>query len=307
VLTRAGDRGYAIAPHPQVWIRYPDDSIRRYSAGLTAARERLEAVNSALRDRQFDVTKHLPHHKPSSAEFKALVRSMEEHGFLKQFAIYRFGDETYVDGVARVAAANKAGVDPKWLELKKQDPEATRMRRRDTPLNRVLLALDANATRLTDEQRKHALDAAAAVAGRTWDEIDAALDLTRAWRRAVARSYTPMFDVCEIQFDGDGARKIQVTSDHKVHVTSLLRASGLAKHKFDTELKDRVPFEMARVKGGGPAAVFVHVADMAEELEAMIAERRALGRKVSPEWEVSLAWLRDYAHEHGISRNAADP
>lgn len=305
VLKRTSDGRYAVAPHPQVWIRYPDDSIRPYTPGLMAARERLNAVNKVLRDRNFDVTKHLPHHnKPTSAEFKALVRSIEEHGFLKQFAIYRFADGTYVDGVARIAAAKKAGVEPKWLELKKQDPETTRMRRRDTPLNRVLLALDANATRLTDDERQHALDAAAAATGRSWEEIDTALRLTRAWRAAIARSYTPTFQVREIAFD-DGARKIQVTADHKVHVTSLLRASGLAKHKFDTELKDIVPFEMARVKGGGPAAVFVHAAEMVDGLETMLSERRARGRKVSAEWEVTLEWLRKYVHEHGVSRNGA--
>jgi hypothetical protein len=303
VLTRASDDRYAIAPDPQVWIRYPDDSVRRYTPGLIKARERLEAVNSALRDRRFDVTRHVPHDKPSSPEFKALVRSMEEHGFLKQFAIYRFPDETFVDGVARIAAANAVGIEPKWLELKKQDPETTRMRRRDTPLNRVLLALDSNITRLTQEQRQHVLDAAADAAGRTWEQINEDLSLTRRWRGVTARSYTPMFEVREIPFDEDDARKIQVTDDHKVHVTSLLRASGLAKHKFDTELKDRVFSEMARVRGGGPAAVFVQVADMVEGLEAMIAERRAHQRKVSAEWEVSLDWLRDYARKHGIGHS----
>lgn len=303
ILLRTRDERYAIAADPQVWIRYPDDSIRLYTAGLIAARERLDAVNRTLRDRQFDVKKHLPHHKPSSAEFQALVRSMEEHGFLKQFAIYRFADESYVDGVARLAAAKKVGVEPKWLELKKQDPDATRMRRRDTPLNRVLLALDSNATRLTAEQRQGALDATAAVVGCSWEEIDAALERTRAWRGATARSYTPMFEVDDIAVDGNGGRKIKVTADHRVHVTSLLRASGLAKHKFDTELKDRVPYEMARVKGGGPAAVFAHVELMVEGLERMIADRRDHGRKLSPEWEVALGWLRDYARDHRIGRN----
>ena len=130
------------------------------------------------------------------------------------------------------------------------------MRRRDTPLHRVLLAVDVNALRLTEEERHHALDAAAAAAGRDWEEIEADLTLTREWRGATARSYTPLFEVTEIPFNDNGSPTILVTPDLKVHVTSLLRASGLAKHKFDKELHEYVPAaEMARAKGAGAPAV----------------------------------------------------
>src|SRR4051794_22821355 len=33
---------FALAPEPCAWIRYPDDTIRRYNPGLVAARERLD-------------------------------------------------------------------------------------------------------------------------------------------------------------------------------------------------------------------------------------------------------------------------
>jgi hypothetical protein len=300
MLSRATGHRYSLAPDPQAWIRYPDDSIRRYTPGLIAARERLDATNASLRASSFDVTKHLPHHKSSSAQFRALVRSMEEHGFLKQCAVFRYPDGSHTDGVARIRAAAKVGVEVKWLEMKAGDPETTRMRRRDTPLNRILLALDSNATRLNEEQRQHVLDQAAEKAGRSWPEIEADLIRTHPWRAVTARSYTPTFEVTEIPFDGDGSRTIQVTADHKIHVTSLLRASGLAKHKFDTELKDCVTAEKARVKGGGPPAVFARAADMVDGLEAMLAERREHRRKVSPEWEVGLDWLRSYVRKHRI-------
>ncbi len=302
VLVLAGEDRYTLADEPQAWIRYPDDSIRRYAHGLIAARERLDKINTILRDRRFDITKHLPHHKPSSPEFRALVRSMGEHGFLKQFAIYRFADGTYVDGVARIAAAAEAGLAEKTLELRQQDPETTRMRRRDTPLHRVLLAVDANAVRLTDGERRHALDAAAAAAGSSWEEIEKDLTITRDWRGATARSYTPLFEVTEIPFGGDGSPTVLATPNHKIHVTSLLRASGLAKHKFEKELQAYVPgAEKGRAKGGGASAWFAGATDMVDGLEDMLSERSEKRRTISAEWEVCLAWLRRYVRTHRIS------
>jgi hypothetical protein len=307
LLTRGAqaDDQVALAPDAQSWIRYPDYSIRRYPHGLIAARERLDVVNNALRTRAFDVVRHVPHHSPSSPEFRALVCSMREHGFLKQFAIFRYPDGKYVDGVARVQAAKKAEVDVKWLELEKMgDPEATRARRRDTPLNRVLLALDSNATRLTEEDRQRVHDAVTAAAGRSWADIEADLILTRAWRQATARSYVPTFETTKkLPFESGGIPQILITHDHKVHVTSLLRAVGLAKHKFDKELKDWVHHERARVPGEGPPATFARVTDMIDGIEAMVAERRAQRRKISPEWNVSLDWLRTYVRERGVDHN----
>ena len=158
--------------------------------------------------RTFDIGKHVPHNDdPASPEFRALVRSMREHGFLKDHRIFRFPDGTYVDGYARKAAASEAGIDEKsiWLDLEKLgDPDATRVRRRDTPLNRVLLALDANATRLTEEQRETILTTVAQEAGRSWEEIASDLDRTREWRQTPSRSYMPVFEAKKLPFEPNG-------------------------------------------------------------------------------------------------------
>jgi hypothetical protein len=301
LLTVAADDRYALADDPQAWIRYPDNSIRRYPHGLTAARERLDKTNTALRERRFDITEHLPHHKSSSREFEALVHSMQEHGFFKHAAIYRYADGTYVDGIARIAAAKRAGVEPKYLELRKQDPETTRLRRRDTPLERVLLAVNGNATRLTDEERRDALDKAALASGRTWEEIERDLVMTRDWRSVTARSYTSVFEVTQVPFDRDGTRTIPVSDEHKVHVPTLIWASGLKKWKWEKELEVYVPTaESARYKGGGPAATFAPATDMLRGIEQMLEDRRQQKRKISPEWEVCADWLTAYISKHRL-------
>jgi hypothetical protein len=302
-VSGASDR-FELAPDPQAWIRYPDDSIRRYTPGLVAARERLDAVNSALRNRAFNVVDLVPHHKPSSPEFRALVCSMQEHGFLEQCRVFRFPDGRFIDGHARIAAAAEAGVEVKWLDLEKmRHPEKTRARRRDTPLNRVQLALDSNAARLTEEDRRRVLDAVATAAGRSWQEIESDLARTRAWRQA-SRSYMPIFEAEKFPLENGGIASILVTPDHKVHVPSLLRTAGLHKHKFDTELKDWVPHEKARVPGEGPAAIFARATDLIDGIEGMMAERRERKRKISPEWGISLNWLRTYVRNHGLDARA---
>jgi hypothetical protein len=306
ILVAPGDDRFTLAPDPQAWIRFPDESIRRYPHGLSAARERLDAINATLRDRAFDITNHLPHHKASSPEFQALVRSMQEHGFFKHAAIYRFADGTFVDGVARFEAAKRAGVEPKYLELRQQDPETTRLRRRDTPLERVLLAVNGNAVRLTEDEQRHALDAAATTAGRTWDEIELYLAVTREWRSVIARSYTSVFEVTEVPFDSDGNRTIPVSDDHKVHVTTLLLASGLQKHKWPKELQVYVPTaEMARYKGGGPAGHFAPAADMLSGIELMLEDRREQKLKISPEWSICIDWLEGYVRKHRLTADAS--
>jgi hypothetical protein len=286
------------------WIRYPDDTIRLYQPGLIAARERLNAVNSKLRERGFDVGEHLPHHERDSPAFRALVRSMREHGFLKQAQVFRFPDGRYVDGYARVAAANEAGVDVKWLDLDKLgEPAATRARRRDTPLNRILLALDSNGTRLSEEDRQAVLNAVADAVDCAWDDIARDLELTQAWRQATASSYTPTFEAEPLPLREGSNGQILVTPDEKVHVASLLRAVGLHKHKFDTELRDWVHYEKARVPGQGPPAVFVRAADLVAGIDEMLADRRTRRRKISPEWNEALAWLR--AHIEGAGATSA--
>ncbi|MCW3101469.1 MAG: hypothetical protein JWL77_7087, partial [Chthonomonadaceae bacterium] len=142
-------------------VRYPNDEVRDYTPGLEAARERLDADNARLRDRHFDVRYYVPSlaSDPDAPEFQALVASMKEHGFLKPFAVVRMPNGDLVDGRAREVAARLAGVEVETYSYNKRDRALAR--RRDTPLNRILLVLDANAGRLTAEQRAQALEAAA--------------------------------------------------------------------------------------------------------------------------------------------------
>jgi hypothetical protein len=293
---------FALAAHPQPWIQYPDGTIRPYTPGLIAAREQLDAVNSTLREQKFDIGKHVPHHKPGSPEFAALVRSMQEHGFLRQFAIFRFPDGTYVDGQARVSAATEAGVDPKWLDLEKlRDPEKTRAKRRDTPLNRALLALDSNAARLSAEARRAVLDDVAAAAGRSWDDIESDLNRTWAWRQATTGSYTPVFAAEEHPYEPNGTPEILVTSDHKVGVRSLLVASRLKLADRDT-LKDYMPYEMAKV-GSSKPTLFARADHLIAGIEDMLADPKR--RKDPAEWERALTWLRAYVKDNRLNTNGA--
>ncbi len=303
LLTSNGesDARFAIASDPQAWVQYPDGSIRRYTAGLLQSRERLDAINTTLRNRKFDIGKHVPHNNaPASPEFRALTRSMHEHGFLKQYAIFRFPDGTYVDGYARHSAATEAGVDVKWLDLEKLgDPESTRARRRDTPLNRVLLALDSNATRLSEQDRQGILNTVAAAAGRSWEQIESDLDLTRAWRQTTSRSYTPVFDAEKLPYEPNGTPQILVTPDHKIGVRTLLVASRLPEYDRDT-LKEYKPHEMAKV-GSSKPTLFMRADDLIAAVELMLADPKR--RKDPAAWERALSWLRAYVNDNRINAN----
>jgi hypothetical protein len=295
-----GPEQFALAAQPRAWIQYPDGTIRPYTPGLIAARERLDAVNRTLRERKFDVGKHVPHHKPGSPELAALVRSMQEHGFLRQFAIFRFPDGTYVDGQARVSAATEAGVDPKWLDLEKlREPEKTRAKRRDTSLNRVLLALDSNAARLSAEARRAILDDVAAAAGPSWDDIESDLHRTSAWRKATTGSYTPVFVADELPFEPNGTPEILVTPDHKVGVRSLLEASRLKTSNRDT-LKDYMPYEMAKV-GSSKPTIFARADDLIAGIEHMLTDPTR--RQDPAAWERALTWLRAYVKDNKVNAN----
>ena len=84
-------------------VRYPDGEIRDYTPGLELARERLDGDNARLRDAGFDVRTLIPSSadEPDGQEFQALLASMREHGFLKQWWIAVQDDDVVVDGRAR--------------------------------------------------------------------------------------------------------------------------------------------------------------------------------------------------------------
>jgi hypothetical protein len=273
-------------------IRYPDGTVRDYHRGLEPARERLDAVNSKLRDAHFDVRGHVPTlaEATDSPEFQALVASIREHGFLKQYKVAAYSDGTVVDGRARVAAAGEAGEAVEYLTQRTR-PEQAAARRRDTPLHRVLLALDANSGRLSDDDRQRVRDVVSDVAGRPWDEIAADLALTREWRRAVPAVYYPRFEVRLMSYRPDGEPKIQVTPDEKVMLRSLLESAGLTNWKIK-DLKDYVAIEEARTQRSmGRKAGFAPIEDLISGIEAMQHDRRARKLKLDPEWDDIRAWL----------------
>ncbi|MGO9900186.1 MAG: hypothetical protein ACLP0J_10955 [Solirubrobacteraceae bacterium] len=293
---------YTIAEDPQVWIRYPDETIRRYTYGLTAARERLDAANAALRANQFDVRNHLPHLGADDPKFRALVSSMQEHGFLRQFSILRYPDGKFVDGISREAAAEEAGVEARYQEVDKlPKPAPTAIRRRDTPLTRVLLAVDCNAFRLTDEQRREVLNKAAAVTGKSWQDIDTDLVMTRPWRLASgSSSYTPIFQVEELPFGDDHGPGVLVTADRKVGVRSLLRASGQAEYEravlreYVARWEEGRPEskENGKRKGPSKATHFAAAADLLEGINDMLKDKRR--RKDPAHWQGAIDWLERY-------------
>lgn len=277
-------------------VRYPDDEIRDYSAGLERARERLDVINAKFRDTHFNACDLIPStaDAPGSSAFRALVASMREHGFWEHAAIYRFADGTIIDGRARRAAAEEAGVEVEWFGFRS---EADRIdaRRRDTPLQRLLVALDANATRLTDDERRQVFEAVARVAGRSWNDIAADLDLTQSWRSVRPRAYTPRFEVRLVPLQPGDEPRIHVTADGRVMVRSLLEAAGLADYKAN-RLWEYAHWEMGKSdRSGGPKARFAHIDDLADGIPRMLADRRrARGRlKVEPEWDRVCTWLQE--------------
>lgn len=302
MLDRSGDGMLALGGTPPP-VRYPDDTVREYPPGLEPARERLDADNTKLREASFDVRRLVGSvaDDPGSAAFRALVGSMREHGFLKQFAVLKHADGVVVDGRAREKAAAEADVEVEWLRFA-SPRDRVNAQRRDTPLQRVLLALDANAARLTDEERLRVHEAVAATTGRGWAEIAADLDLTQTWRRAVAPPYTPVFSVRLLPYRPGGEPRVHVTADGKVQARSLVQSAGLAGHWVDKTLKYYVAFEKAKSdQGGGREAMFAHKNDLIDGIERMLAERRQAKRKrrIEPEWDEMLAWLRNNLSENG--------
>ena len=304
IARRSGD---GVALGEQVpFIRYPDGKIRPYTAGLQAARARLESDDAALRRGNFDVRKLVPSLADSrrSRAFQALVASMREHGYLKQFPIVRGADSEVVDGRARVAAASVAGVPV--VEMKEKDRPPSRL---DTPLHRVVLLLAVNASRITDDDRNRVLQTVSEKVGRPWTKIESDILLTRDWRRAAARSYVAFFEVEEVPFrPGEAEPRIQVTTDDRVRVglRKLVEAAGLSNYKIGTELSDYVVEERARTQLTSKPAIFVEISNAIADIEKMQAHRRAKKLKLDPQWETVRQWLIDQRRARTPRATAAE-
>lgn len=293
IETRVGNGRTSLAltgRAPQV--RYPDGEIRDYTAGLELARERIDRDNARLRDARFDIRTCLPStaDDPNSAAFQALLASMREHGFLKQYPIVKYHDDAVIDGRARLRAAAMLHLDAEYLKYA-SDKDRTAARRRDTPLNRILVALHSNAGRLSDNVLDTIHTLVAKAAGRGWAEIAADLELTAEWRRSIPGEYSPVFEVTRYAYRSGDDPKIQVTQDRKVMLRSLIEAAGLSNYKID-HLRDYVPFERARsVHSAGRKAVFARAEDLIKGIAAMQADRQASKLKLDPEWEQIRDWL----------------
>jgi len=273
-------------------VRYPDGEIREYSAGLEIARERLDVDNARLRAAGFDVRRFLPSaaDDPHGSTFQGLLASMREHGFLKQFPIVRYDDDVVVDGRARLRAAAVLELDVEYVKYG-SERERTAARRRDNPLNRVLVAVHSNLGRLSPDAVQEVHERVAGVTRRTWDETASDLALTEAWRRSIPAEYSPVFDVNKLRFREGGEAKIQVTADNKVMLRSLVEAGGLSNYKIDV-LRDYVPFERARsAHSAGRKAVFARAEDLISGIAAMQQDRLASKLKVDPEWGQIREWL----------------
>jgi hypothetical protein len=267
-------------------VRYPDATIRDYTAGLEAARERLDADETRLRRGGFDVRNIVrsPANAKKSDRYRKLVESMQEHGFLDYFPIIESSSGAVVDGVARVAAAAEADV----LLKKRVLPT-----RRDTPLQQALLVLHLNAERLEEGEASKVYDAIAARTGRSWLAIEDDLALTREWRRAEPKDYDAKLDVDLVPFGVHSEPKVQITTDGtRVMLRSVMREAGIPEYARDY-LLPYVAWEEARTQYSGKKAIFVRIADAVEGIGRMQRERARRGLKVDPAWEDVRQWLLD--------------
>jgi hypothetical protein len=285
------------------FVQYPDGRVRSYTAGLEAARSRLERADASLRRANFDPLKLVPSVSDArrSGAFRELVESMREHGFLKQFPIVRGADGSVVDGRARIAAAEVAGV--KVFELSVDDRPPNRL---DTPLHRVVLLLAVNANRISDDDRSALRQAVVDKAGRSWADIESDLVLTREWRRATPRQYVARFHVEEVPFRlGEPGPVIPVTTDDgkmRVGLRTLVEAAGMAGYKIGTELRGYYVEELARTQLKSAPAIFAEIGDAIDGIGRMQRDRRAAKRKLDPGWETVRQWLVDH---HTISDTMA--
>jgi hypothetical protein len=269
-------------------VRYPDGTIRAYTPGLEAARERLDADESRLRRAGFDVRRLVgsPADSKKSDRYQTLVRSMREHGFLDGFPIIE-GAVGVVDGVARLAAAVEADVPLKKHHRVKMPP------RRDTPLQIALLVLDVNADRLQEDEVAKVHDVIADRTGRSWLAIESDLGISRDWRRSESKDYGATLDVKLVRYRDHEEPKVQITTDGtRIALRSLTREAGIPEWGRD-HLLPHVPFEEARAqsRGGGRKAIFVRVADAVHGIERMKRDRGRRGRDTDPAWDEVRQWL----------------
>lgn len=301
----SADGGVALGDEAP-FIQYPDGKIRQYPAGLQAARTRLERDDATLRRANFDVRKLVPSLADArrSPAFRALVTSMREHGYLKQFPIVRGADGELIDGRARIAAAAVAGVTA--VESKEEERPPNRL---DTPLHRVVLLVAVNASRMIDEDRARVLDAVTETTGRLWTEIESDLVLTREWRRAIRRPYVAFFEVEEVPFrPGESELNIPITLDGPVRVgiRKLVEVAGMSNYKIQEELRGHVIEERARTQLTSRPAIFVEISNAIDGIEAMQAQRRTKKLKLDPQWEVARNWLIDQSRARASRAKAAD-
>ena len=288
-----GDQKLLALTDKKPQIAYPDGVVRDYPAGLEHARERLDGDNTRLRESSFNVRKFIPSisDNPRGASFQALLTSMREHGFMKQFPVVKYDDGFIVDGLARQRAADTLKIDVEYMRYSSPKDRKAALRR-DTPLNRILVAIHSNANRLPEDAAYNTYNRVANVTRRPWDETADDLELTQEWRRVVATDYTPLFEVERLAFRPEDEPRVQVTADHKVMLRSLLEAGGLSPYKIQHQLSEFVPIEKARTAySGGSKADFTPVEDLVSGIETMQRERRATKRKLDPEWEQIRVWL----------------
>lgn len=280
-------------------VRYPDGMMRDYTAGLEAARERLDVDERRLRQGDFDVRRVVrsPADAKKSDRYRNLVNSMREHGFLEYYPIIESGSGVVLDGLARKAAAAEADVPLK-------DKHQVQLKRRDTPLQRTLLVLHLNADRLTEEEVAKVHEAIESVTHRSWLEIEKDLELTREWRRAEPRDYDAKFDVELVPYTGHNEAKVQVTRDGtRVMLRSLMVEAGITEYARDY-LRPYVAFEEARTQHSGKKAIFVGIRDTIRGIQQMQYDRRQRGLKVDPAWDDIQHWLLNLAG--GIERGGED-
>lgn len=289
------DQAFVLGPEvPRV--RYPDVTIRDYTAGLEAARERLGADESRLRRAGFDVRRLVasPADSKKSDRYQSLVSSMREHGFLDGFPITE-GTSGIVDGVARLAAAVEADVPLKKRHRVKLPP------RRDTPLQIALLVLDVNVDRLQEDEVAKVHEVIADRTGRPWLEIASDLAITQDWRRAESKDYGAILDVQLVRYRDHEEAKVQITTDGtRIALRSLTREAGIPEWGRD-DLLSHVPFEEARARshGGGRKAIFVRIADVVSGIERMKRDRDRRGLPTDPAWEQVRQWLLSLDGERG--------
>jgi hypothetical protein len=271
-------------------VRYPDGTIRDYSAGLEAARERLDADENRLRRGGFDVRRIVrsPADAKKSDRYRNLVASMREHGFLEHYPIIESGSGVVLDGVAREAAAAEADVPLK-------DKHRVQLRRRDTPLQQTLLVLHLNADRLAEEEVAKVHEAIATRTDRPWMAIESDLELTREWRRAEPRNYDAKLDVELVPYGDHDEPKVQITTDGtRVMLRSLMVEAGITEYARDY-LRPYVAFEEARTQHSGKKAIFVRIRDAVNGIKKMQDHRAQRGLKVDPAWNDARDWLLSLA------------